>query len=197
MSTIITEPFADSTAGKRGKELQRRRFRGCCSNDDGVLHGIALLQGLDELCHGRSFLTNCDIDAVELLGLIIGVVPPSLVQNGIECDGRLSSLTITNDKLTLTTTDRHHRIYGFETSLDGLIDRLSGQDARCLELGSVALSRLDRPLAVNRIAESIDNAAQHRRSNRDIDLLSVSGDLDRLLPRDEQSALSFSHSRPL
>ena len=44
---------------------------GSGGNDGGVLHGIVLLQSLDELGNGGSLLTNGDVDAVKLLGLVV------------------------------------------------------------------------------------------------------------------------------
>jgi hypothetical protein len=43
---------------------------GSGGNDDGVLHSVVLLKGLDELGDGGSLLTNGDVDAVKLLLLI-------------------------------------------------------------------------------------------------------------------------------
>jgi len=45
-------------------------LRGGGSDDDGILHRIILLEGLDELGDGGSLLTNGDVDAVKLLLLI-------------------------------------------------------------------------------------------------------------------------------
>ena len=42
---------------------------------------------------------------------------PLLVDDGVNSDGGLSSLTITNDQLTLATTDGHQGIDGLDTSL--------------------------------------------------------------------------------
>ena len=59
------------------------------SNDDGVLHGVVLLEGLHELGDGRTLLTNGDVDTVQLLLLILAVVPPLLVEDGVDSDGGL------------------------------------------------------------------------------------------------------------
>ena len=56
---------------------------------------------------GGSLLTDGDVDAVKLLGIFsVGVVEGGLlVDDGIDGDGSLSSLSVTNDKLSLATTD--------------------------------------------------------------------------------------------
>jgi hypothetical protein len=52
-------------------------------------------------------LTDSDVDAIKLLGILsVGVVEGGLlVDDGIDGDGSLSSLSVTNDKLSLATTD--------------------------------------------------------------------------------------------
>jgi hypothetical protein len=59
----------------RNYVLERGGLGGSGGNDDGVLHGVVLLKGLDELGNGGSLLTNGDVDAVKLLGLVGALVP--------------------------------------------------------------------------------------------------------------------------
>lgn len=56
---------------------------------------------------GGSLLADSDVDAVKLLGVLsVGVVEGGLlVDDGIDGDGSLSSLSVTNDELSLATTD--------------------------------------------------------------------------------------------
>lgn len=118
-------------------------------NNHTVLHGVVLLKSLDELGNSGSLLTDGDVDAVKLLGLIVGVVPSLLVKDGIKGDGSLSGLTVTNDQLTLSTTDGNHSVDGLETGLHGLVDGSSGQDTRSLELSSALLLSVEGALAIN------------------------------------------------
>ena len=155
---------------ERGKVLQRGSLGGSSGNDDGVLQGVILLKGLDELSDGGSLLTNGDVDTVELLGLVAGVVPTLLVEHGVQSDGSLTGLTVTNDQLTLTTANGNHGIDTLHTSLDGLVDGATGQDTRGLELSTTLLLGLDGALAINGVTQSIDDTAKHLRADRDIDL---------------------------
>lgn len=102
---VVTEPLAHSTTREGSKVLERSGLRGGGSDNDGVLHGIVLLKGLDELSDGRSLLANGNVDTVELLGLVGTVVPLLLVKNGVDGKSGFTSLTVTNDKLSLSTTD--------------------------------------------------------------------------------------------
>ena len=68
---VVAEPFAHGAAGEGGQELQRRRLGRGGGDDDGVVQRAALLEGLDDLRHGRALLADGDIDAVEL-GALVG-----------------------------------------------------------------------------------------------------------------------------
>merc|ERR1712230_291971 len=133
---VISEVLTDGAARERGKELKRSSLRGGGGDDGTVLHGVVLLKGLDELGDSRPLLTNGNVDTVEMALLVAGVVPPLLVKHGVESDGSLTSLTVTNDQLTLTTADWHHGVDGLETSLHGLVDGLAGQDTGGLDLST-------------------------------------------------------------
>lgn len=167
---VVTEPLTHGASGEGCNVLQRGSLRGGGSNDDAVLHGVVLLKSLDELSDGGPLLTDSDVDAVKLLGLVVAVVPPLLVQHGVERDGSLTSLTVTNDQLTLTTSDRHHGVDGLETGLHGLVDRAARQDTGSLDLGTALLGGLDRALAVNGVAEGVNDTAKHGLANWNIDL---------------------------
>lgn len=66
-----------------------------------------ILEDLHNVGDGRSLLADGDIDAVKSLGVIrVGVVEGGLlVDDGIDGDGSLSSLSVTNDELSLATTN--------------------------------------------------------------------------------------------
>lgn len=164
----------DTGTGERSQELQRSGLGGGGGDNDGVLHGVVLLEGLDELGNGGSLLTDGDVDTVQLLGLVGGVVPPLLVEDGIQSDGGLSGLTVTDNQLTLATADGNHSIDGLETGLDGLVDRATGQNARGLDLGTGSLLGVEGTLAVNGVTEGVDDTAEQLRADGHIDLVGVS-----------------------
>ena len=47
-------------------------------------------------------LTNCNIDTVELLLLVLAIIPTLLVENGVDSNSSLAGLMVTNNKLTLS-----------------------------------------------------------------------------------------------
>ena len=170
VTAVVTEPLTHGATGEGSEVLERSGLGGSGGNDDGVLHGVVLLKGLDELSDGGTLLANGNVDTVELLGLVGGVVPPLLVENGVESDGSLTGLTITNDQLTLTTANGHHGVDGLETGLDGLLDRLTGKNTGSLELGTSLLGGTERTLAIDGVTESVDDTAEKLGTDWDIDL---------------------------
>ena len=140
------------------------------SNHDRVLHSVVLLKGLHELGNGGTLLSNGDVDTVELLGLVPSIVPSLLVQNCVESDGSLTSLTVTDNQLTLTTSNGDHCIDGLETGLDGLPDRGTGQDTGRLDFGAATLGGIDGSLSINGVTQSVDNTSEKSLSNGNVDL---------------------------
>jgi len=128
-------------------------------------------------------LTNGNVHTVELVGLIVGAVPPLLVKHGVQSDGSLTGLTITDNQLTLTTTDGDHGVDRLETGLDGLVDGLTGENARGLDLSTTLLLGVEGTLSVDGVTEGIDDTAEKLGSDRDID--NLSGTLDGLTLLDE------------
>lgn len=150
--------------------LQRCGLRGSGGNNHTVLHRIVLLKSLDELRDSRPLLTNSDVNDVKLLGLVVAIVPPLLVQHGVEGDGSLSGLTIANDQLTLATSDGHHGVDGLEAGLHGLVDGAAGQDTGGLHSGAALLGGLDGALAIDGVAEGVDDTAEEFLADWDVDL---------------------------
>jgi hypothetical protein len=104
---VVSEVLTNSAAGVGGQELEGSSLRGGGGNDDGVLEGVVISEDLDDVGNGRSLLTDGNVDAVKLLRVIsVGVVEGGLlVDDGIDGDGSLASLSITNDELSLASTN--------------------------------------------------------------------------------------------
>jgi len=169
VSAVISEPLTKSTTSEGSNVLKRSSLGSGGSNNDGVLEGIVLLKSLDELSNGRSLLTNGNVDTVELLGLIRTVVPSLLVKNGVNSDGGLTGLTITNNQLTLTTTNGDKGVDRLKTSLHGLVDGATGKNTGGLDLSTDLLGGLNGSLTIDGVTEGIDNTTKHGRSDGDVD----------------------------
>ena len=79
-------------------------------------------------------------------------------------------MTVTNDQLPLTTSDRNHGVDRLETSLYGLVDGLAGQDTGGLELSTATLGGLEGTLSIDGVTESIDNTTEKTLADGNIDL---------------------------
>jgi hypothetical protein len=173
---VVTEPFTHSASREGSEVLEGGSLRGSGGDDDGVLHGVVLLKGLDELSDGGSLLAYGDVDTVELLGLVSALVPSLLVEDGVNGDGGLSGLTITNDQLTLATTNRNHGVDGLETGHHRLVDGATGQDTGGLDGGTATLGSLNGTLAVNGVTKGVDDTSKETRADGDVDNLASSLD---------------------
>ena len=107
MLSRVSEVLTNGASGVRSQELERSGVGGGGSDDDGVLHAVSLLEQTGDVGDGGSLLTDGDVDAVEGLGVVTSLEDGLLVDDGVDSDGSLTSLSITNDKLTLASANRH------------------------------------------------------------------------------------------
>src|SRR5690606_36276826 len=91
---------------------------------------------------------------------------------------RLTGLTVADDQLALTAADRHHRVDRLVAGLHRLTDRLAVHDARRDALDRRVVRGVDRTLAVDRVAERIDDAAEQAFADRHFE--NASRGLDRV-----------------
>ena len=155
---LVHEVLAHSAAGIGGDILQGRQLGGGGRNYDGVLHGAGLGQGLDQVCHSRALLADGDVNADDVLAL--------LVDDGIGGDHRLTGLAVANDQLALAAADGDHGVDGLDAGLEGLFDRLAVDDAGGRALDGPVLSRFDGACAVDGLAQGVDHAANHALAHR-------------------------------
>jgi hypothetical protein len=102
--------------------------------------------------------------------IVLTIVPSLLVKHGIEGNGGLSGLTITDNQLTLTTADGNHGVDRLETSLYGLSDGLAGQNTGGLELSTALLGGLDGTLSIDGVTESVNDTSEKSLANGNVDL---------------------------
>ena len=177
MHAVVAEIFAHRAAGVGREELQRGRLGRGRGDDDGIFHRAIFLERADDLGDGRALLPDRDIDAVKLLALVLAGVGGLLVDEGVQGDGGLAGLAIADDQFALAAADRDERVERLEAGLDRFVDRGPGDDARRLDLDAAALVADDRALAVDRVAERVDDAAEQALADRNVD--DGAGALDR------------------
>src|SRR5690606_31741872 len=104
------------------------------------------------------FLADRDVEA-----LYAGA---ALVEDRINGDGGLAGLAIADDQFALAAADRHHRVDGLEPGLHRLVYGLAIDNAGRHLLDRRRLGRSYRALAVDRLPERIDDAAEQRFADR-------------------------------
>src|SRR5712664_1869937 len=169
MHAVVAEIFAHGAGGERRDVLHRRRIGCGRRNDDRIFQCALLFQHLHELRNVRALLADGDVDAVQLDLLVAGGIERLLIQDGVERDRGLAGLAVADDQLALAAADRDQRIDRLQAGRHRLVDRLARNDAGRLDVDALALRRLNRALAVDRIAERIDHAAEQALADRGID----------------------------
>ena len=123
VTTVIAEIFTHSCTSVRRQVKQGGRVGRAGRNDDRLIHHAFFFQSVDQPGNLRQFLTNRHIN-IHHAGFLT-----SLVNHRIDSNCRLTSLAVTNDKLTLTTTDREHRINRHNTGHQRLVNRFTTHHA--------------------------------------------------------------------
>ena len=157
---VVQEVFANCSARHRSDVLQRCRIRSRSGNNNGVLHGAVTLEGLADICNRGCLLADCNINADHVLTL--------LVDDGVHRNRSLTGLTVANDKFTLATSNRNHGVNSQDTRLHGLMNRLTGDNARSLEFNGAIAFSLNGALAINRHTEGVHYAAEHFLARRNL-----------------------------
>ena len=165
MATGVTEVLTDGSSGKRSKILQRSGVTCRSSHHHRVIHCFVLFQGIYNVGNGRTFLTDSHINAINRIArFVVG----TLVNDGIQGNSRFTRLTVANEQLTLSATDRNHRIDSLQTRLQRLVNRLTEDHSRCLALQRHLIKlTADASFTVERFAQRVNNASQHAFTNHD------------------------------
>ena len=168
VAAVVAEELAHGAAGVRRQELHRRRIGRGGGDHDGIFHRAVFLQRVHELRDGGALLPDRDVDAVQLLRLVGAGVDGLLVDDRVDDHRGLAGLPIADDQLALAAADRDQRVDRLEAGLHRLVHRLARDDAGRLHLDAAALGGDERALAVDRIAEPVDHAAEQRVTHRHV-----------------------------
>jgi hypothetical protein len=169
VSSVISEPFSHGASRVWSQVLEWGGVGGGGNNDDAVFQAIGFFQNVDQLRNGGLFLTDGDVDAVQFFGFITFIVKSFLVQDGIKSNGGFTGLSITNDQLSLTSTDWDQRVDGFQTRLHWFVDGFSGNNTWGFDVDSSSFFGIDWSFAVDGVSEWIDNSSEKFWSDWDVD----------------------------
>jgi len=135
-----------------------------------------VLQSLDQVGNSGPLLSNSYVDTEQLLLNISGIKVCLLIDDGVDSDGSLSSLSITDDELSLAPSNGHESVDCLQSSLHRLVDRFSGDNSRGFDFNSFSLLGVDWPVTVDGVSQGIEYSTQHFLSDGDVDNGSRSGD---------------------
>ena len=158
--TSVAEIFADGSTCKRCVILHSSRVGSRCRHDNRVRHCTVFLQRRDEGRHGRGFLSDGHVDAIDGLSCLVETL---LVDDGIDGNSGFTRLAVADDELALSASDGNHRVDGFQTGLQRLFHGLTIDDARRLavERHFEGVRQVDVALSINGFAQRIDDATEH------------------------------------
>ena len=127
-------------------------------DDDRVRHRAVLFELAHHVRDRRGLLADRDVDADQVLAL--------LVDDRVDRHRGLAGLAVADDQLALAAADRHHRVDRLQAGLHRLRHRLARDHARRDLLDDVGHLGVDRALAVDRLAERVDHAADQLGADR-------------------------------
>jgi len=81
-----------------------------------------VFQILDDVGNGGSLLSDGDVNAVQFSALIGALIVGFLVDDGIDGHCGFSSLSVSNDQLSLASSDGHQGVDCLQSSLHGFVD---------------------------------------------------------------------------
>ncbi len=152
MAAAVAEKLAHRACGIRSDVQQRRGIGGAGRDDDAVAERVGLFEDAHHLRDRRLLLADRVVDADDVL--------VALIDDGVDGHRGLAGLPVADDQLALAAADRHHRVDRFEAGLQRLAHRLAIDDARRDALDRHEGLRRNRTLAVDRLPQRIDDAAE-------------------------------------
>ncbi len=157
---VVHPVLPDSRAGVGRQVLEARRVRRRCRNDRGVLHRAGLVERVAGGGDRRALLADRHVDAADLLSLVAGLPVVTLVDDGVEADRALAGLAVADDELALAAADRRHGVDCLDAGQQWLADLLALHHRGRLQFESSPLVGLDLALAVDGLAQRVDDPAE-------------------------------------
>ena len=152
MFSLEHEVFPHSCTSIWCEPLHRSRS-GCTSCDNsGIFHRASSSEFFCDSNDLGILLTDGDIDTLHPISL--------LIEDGIDRNLSLSGLTISDNELSLSTSNRHECIDRLDPCRHWFMDTLTTHDSCRDELCWTMILSLDISLAIDRIPERIDDSSE-------------------------------------
>ena len=151
------EKLRDAGRGIWSDVCETRRVVALGHDEDGVIHRALFFKVGYDLGDSGSALADRAIDTEHIF--------PALVEDGVDGNGGLARLAVAENQLTLAAPDRNERIDDFEASLERHRYGRTFHDGRGRAFDGQSLAGGQRPFAIERPAERVDDASQQSLSN--------------------------------
>src|SRR5690606_15289091 len=161
VTSRIAKVLTHRRTGVGSDKLKWSRVGCACNDDGGVLHRPVLLERPDNVGDGRGLLSDGDVEAVNRVNpefLRLRRVRVLLVDDRVDRHGRLAGLAVADDQLTLSPSDRDHRIDSLQTCLKRFGHRIANDNARGLAFDGMRVFGFDRTTAVVRNSQRVYDA---------------------------------------
>ena len=112
-------------------------------------------------------MTDSNVEAVHATFWIVFEL--FLRDDGVDSDGGLARLAVTNDELSLTTANRRHGIDCLDSGLEWFVNGFTLNDARRLDFDHTCLFRAEVTKSVDWVSECIEHAPHDLRANTGLD----------------------------
>ena len=160
IASRLHEMLRDAGRGVRSDIGEARRVVALCHDDDGVVHRPLLPQHRHDLCDGGGALADGAVDAQHVLS--------ALVQDGVDRDGGLACLAVTQNQLPLAAPDGNERVDDLHSCLERHGDRCAVHDVRSRAFDGQTLTGNHRPFTVERPTERIEHASHQCVAHRHV-----------------------------
>ena len=157
----VAEKLTHCAAGVGRQVDERGRLGGAGGDDDRVAERPVLLQGGSHAGDGSLVLADRHVDADQVFAF--------LVDDRVDQQGGLARLAIADDQLALSAADRDHGVDRLDAGLDRGVDRLACDHTGRDHLYGAGLLGFDGSLAVDRLPERVDDAADQLLAHRHLD----------------------------
>src|SRR5699024_10460219 len=139
--SLIHKVLCKSSTCIGGNVLKRRTVTGCSGKYRSIFHSAVFFQSSNQFCNCGRLLSDSYINTDHTFAL--------LIQNSICSNGSLSCLTVPDDQLTLSPSDRKHGVNSQNTCFQWYGYRLTVDDAWCFIFHRAVILCLDLPFSVN------------------------------------------------
>jgi hypothetical protein len=150
IAALLHEMLRDAGGGVRSDVGEPRRIVALGHDHHGVIQCFLFPQGGHDFRHGGRPLADGAIDAEHILA--------ALVEDGVDGDGGLAGLAVTENQFALAAPDGNERINDFQSCLEWFGHRRAIHDGRGGALDGQALVGGHGALAVERAAERVNDA---------------------------------------